>query len=275
VALWGDSLMGGIGYRLRGDGAAATAERPSTWPNSAFHPAVLAVASVPAQADDELAHPKTRVLIVDDHRAFSEALAIAVSLQGDLACVGGAGSIAEALALVGEASPDIILMDVRLPDGDGIEATARVRAAAPDALVLILTGHTDVDVLSRAASAGASGFLPKESSIGAVIDTIRAARSGNMLVDGTTLAAILGGLSDHKTGNESLVGAPVLTPREHDVLSLMGQGLDPHGIAASLGISLHTCRGYQKSIMSKLDVHSQLEAVVVATRLRLIPRIAA
>jgi DNA-binding NarL/FixJ family response regulator len=264
--------MGGIGFRLRSEGATATAERPSTWTPPPGFPAALAVTGAPL---DEMQHRKTRVLIVDDHRAFSEALAIAVDIQDDLACVGGAGSIAEALALVGEADPDIILMDVRLPDGDGIEATSRVRSAAPHALVLILTGHTDVDVLSRAASAGASGFLPKESSISAVIETIRAARSGNMLVDGTTLAAILGGLSVQKGSKDNVDGAPILTPREHDVLSLMGQGLDPHGIAASLGISLHTCRGYQKAIMSKLDVHSQLEAVVVATRLRLIPRIAA
>jgi DNA-binding NarL/FixJ family response regulator len=268
--------MGGIGFRLRSEGSAATAERPSTWTPTPVLPASLATAEkVLESADEEIPHRKTRVLIVDDHRAFSEALAIAVDIQDDLTCVGGAGSIAEALALLGEADPDVILMDVRLPDGDGIEATCRVRSAAPHALVLILTGHTDVDVLSRAASAGASGFLPKESSISAVIETIRAARSGNMLVDGTTLAAILGGLSVPKGSRDSTEGLPVLTPREHDVLSLMGQGMDPHGIAASLGISLHTCRGYQKAIMSKLDVHSQLEAVVVATRLRWIPRIAA
>lgn len=268
-------LMGGIGLRLRSDGAAAIAEMPTDWRSSAVLPAVHPGSSkTPDRSAEDIGHV-TRVLIVDDHRAFSEALAIAVSLQDDLTCVGGAGSIAEALKLVAETSTDVILMDVRLPDGDGIEATALVRAAAPDALVLILTGHTDVDVLSRAASAGASGFLPKESSISAVIETIRAARAGNMLVDGTTLAAILGGLSVQKGKDDALVGTPLLTPREHDVLALMGQGLDPHGIAMSLGISLHTCRGYQKAIMSKLDVHSQLEAVVVATRRRLIPRIAA
>jgi len=268
-------LMSGMEFSMA-RGGAATVGLPADWQ---FGPMASAVPVSPVRLPDRTDGPvvaqRTRVLIVDDHRAFSEALAIAVGMQGDLACVGGAGSIEEALRLASEASPDIVLMDVRLPDGDGIDAIARVRAAAPEALVLILTGHTDVDVLARAASAGASGFLPKESSISAIIETIRAARGGNMLVDGTTLAAILGGLSIHNGTHEKPAGTPLLTPRERDVLTLMGQGLDPHGIAASLGISLHTCRGYQKAIMAKLDVHSQLEAVVVATRRRLIPRIAA
>jgi DNA-binding NarL/FixJ family response regulator len=268
--------MAGMGFNVPRYGGTATADAPSTWSPSSIASRVPTGASyLSGEADDSVGQQVTRVLIVDDHRAFSEALAIAVGIQGDLVCVGGAGSIEEAYRMAGEASPDIILMDVRLPDGDGIDAISRVRAAAPDALVLVLTGHTDVDVLARAASAGASGFLPKESSISAIIETIRAARSGNMLVDGTTLAAILGGLSVQKGRDDKATGAPLLTPRERDVLGLMGQGLDPHGIAASLGISLHTCRGYQKAIMAKLDVHSQLEAVVVATRRRLIPRIAA
>jgi DNA-binding NarL/FixJ family response regulator len=166
-------------------------------------------------------------------------------------------------------------MDVRLPDGDGIEATERIRSLRPEARVVILTGHTDVDVLTRAATAGASGFLPKESSIGAVIGAIRTARSGEMLVEGTTLAAILGRVAASAGATPRAGAEPVLlTPRERDVLLLMGQGMDPHAIAASLGISLHTCRGYQKAIMGKLDAHSQLEVVVVATRRGLLPRVA-
>jgi DNA-binding NarL/FixJ family response regulator len=223
----------------------------------------------------EEARAQTRVLIVDDHRSFAEALVIAIDHHDDLLSVGAVASVAEAIACIESAEPNVVLMDVRLPDGDGIEATARILGLRPDTRVLILTGHTDVEVLTRAATAGASGFLPKESSIGAVISAIRTARTGDMLVEGTTLAAILGRVASSTSAAQRAGGEPVvLTPREQDVLLLMGQGMDPHAIAASLGISLHTCRGYQKAIMGKLDAHSQLEVVVVATRRGLLPRVA-
>ena len=220
---------------------------------------------------------RTQVLIVDDHRSFAGALMIAIDHHDDLHAMEAASSVAEAIAAVEASTPDVVLMDIRLPDGDGIDAVGRIRELSPDARVLILTGHTDVEVLARAASVGASGFLPKESSIGTVIGAIRAARSGEMLVEGAMLAAILGRVAASTSASQraSAADAAVLTPREKDVLQLMGQGMDPHAIAASLGISLHTCRGYQKGIMSKLDAHSQLEAVVVATRRGLLPRITA
>lgn len=218
---------------------------------------------------------RTRVLIVDDHRSFAEALVIAIDHHDDMCSVGAVASVADAIACVQGSAPDVVLMDVRLPDGDGIEVTERICGLKPDTRVLILTAHTDVEVLARAATAGASGFLPKESSIGAVISAIRTARTGDMLVEGTTLAAILGRVASSASATQRANGAGiVLTPREQDVLLLMGQGMDPHAIAASLGISLHTCRGHQKAIMGKLDAHSQLEVVVVAARRGLLPRIA-
>jgi len=218
---------------------------------------------------------RTSVLIVDDHRSFAEALVIAINHHDDMCSVGAVATIAEAIACFESSDPDVVLMDIRLPDGDGIEAAERIRGLRPEARVVILTGHTDVDVLTRAATAGASGFLPKESSIGAVISAIRTARSGEMLVEGTTLAAILGRVAASTSATQRPGAEPVvLTPREQDVLLLMGQGMDPHAIAASLGISLHTCRGYQKAIMGKLDAHSQLEVVVIATRRGLLPRVA-
>lgn len=222
----------------------------------------------------DVASPRTRVLIVDDHRSFAEALVIAIDRHDDMCSIGAVASAAEAIACFESSSPDVVLMDIRLPDGDGIELTERIRCLRPDTRVVILTGHTDVDVLARAATAGASGFLPKESSIGAVISAIRTARSGEMLVEGTTLAAILGRVASPASATQRSGGeTPVLTPREQDVLLLMGQGMDPHAIAASLRISLHTCRGYQKAIMGKLDAHSQLEVVVIAARRGLLPRV--
>lgn len=215
---------------------------------------------------------RTRVLVVDDHRSFADALTIAIDVNDDLVSVGTAPSIAGAIDLARCTSPDVVLLDIHLPDGDGIDAMQRIGEACPGARILILTGHTDVEVLARAAAAGASGFLPKESSIASVMSAIRGARTGEMHVEGTMLAAILGRMATSAVPQRTAADSQALTPREHDVLRLMGQGMDPHAIAASLGISLHTCRGYQKAIMAKLQAHSQLEAVVVATRRGLLPR---
>lgn len=196
---------------------------------------------------------------------------MAIDRHVDLSCVGIATTIGECMALVGEAAPDVVLLDIRLPDGDGIDAIAGIRARNNDARIVVMTGYTDVDVMTRAAAAGASGFLAKEHSIAAVLAAIRGARDGAMLVDGSTLAGIIDlvrrTMPDAQQGGN---GASRLTRRELDVLGLMGQGLDPHAIASGLGISLHTCRGYQKSILAKLEAHSQLEAVVVAARRGLI-----
>ena len=209
----------------------------------------------------------TRVLIVDDHLAFSGAVEIAINAQADMISVGEAASVVAALDAVRRQKPHVVLMDVHLPDGDGIAATKLIVDLGLGARVLILTAHTSVDVMARAASAGACGFLPKESSVGSVLRAIRAAGDGQMVVDGSTLAAILGRLHGPAAASpDAPAGTPALTPREQDVLELMGQGLDPHAIARELGISLNTCRGYQKSILAKLGAHSQLEAVVIASR---------
>jgi DNA-binding NarL/FixJ family response regulator len=230
-----------------------------------------------AQAGRRGAHTsnaKLSVLIVDDHRALSGALAMAIDHDPGLTCVGSFATLEDGIGGVGEFRPDVVLMDVILPDGDGIDGVRRVHAIHPEARVLILTGHADIDAMTRAAAAGASGFLPKESPIAVVIRSIFAAGTGEMLVDGTTLASILGRLRASKGGaaGEGSDSSPKLTRREYDVLALMGQGMDPHAIAKALAISLHTCRGYQKSLMAKLGAHSQLEAVVIAARRGMIAR---
>jgi len=213
-----------------------------------------------------------RVVIIDDHTALAGALAFTIDGYPDLRCVGTATTLAAGRALLAETRPDVVLTDVLLPDGNGIDAIPTLVAAAPGVRVLILTGHTDVDLLSRAAALGASGFLPKESSIGAVISAIRAAVAGQMMVDGPTLASILGRLAETSRRAAPAPAGPSLTRREADVLRLMGDGLDPSAIATSLGISLNTCRGYQKTLLAKLGAHSQLEAVVIGTRMGLLRR---
>jgi DNA-binding NarL/FixJ family response regulator len=213
-----------------------------------------------------------RVLVVDDHATLAGALAIAIDGGAGMQCVGTAVSIEGALAAMTALEPDVVLLDVLLPDGNGIDAIPQLMAARPGTRILVLTGHTDVDSLARAAAGGASGFLPKESSIDAVIRAIRAASQGQILLDGTTLASILGRLAQSsRQAMDTAAQVPQLSRRQYDVLALMSQGLDPRAISVELGVSLNTSRGYLKALMRKLGAHSQLEVIVISTRMGLLP----
>ena len=234
---------------------ASPSDATHTWSDDEPRPATVARASV---------------IVVDDHRAFAESLAIVINACPDLGCIATATTLAEGIALTGRLTPDIVLLDVRLPDGDGVDAIGRFREAYPEARILILTGYPDLDVLTRAAGAGASGFLQKDSSIAGIVRALRSARDGDILVEQATLASILERLRSGTATQRNTDGVPHFTTRELDVLALMGEGLDPHAIASLLTITLNTCRGYEKSIMAKLDAHSQLEAVVISLRRGLI-----
>jgi len=216
----------------------------------------------------EAARERLRILVVDDHRAVAEAIAMAIDLRSDMQCVGVASTLAEARAVFLTGAPDILLTDVRLPDGDGVEQARRFTEMNPDLRILVLTAYADVDVMARAASIGACGILPKESSISAVLTALRRAGEGEMTVEGSVLSALLNRVHpDHPGTSPPTV---TLTDREAEVLRWLSQGLDPQTIARRLGISVHTCRGHVKSILAKLQAHSQLEAVVKAMRLGLV-----
>lgn len=209
--------------------------------------------------------PITKVLVVDDHRTFAELLSRALDAEPDLECVGHASDSFEALAAVPRLMPDAVLMDVKLPDRDGISTTAELTRDFPHLKVLILTAHASQAEVSRAGSAGAAGFLAKDGSLCEILDALRTARPGSLILPDGVLAAIA-----PRAGLDRTMAEWGLTPRELEVLRLLGDGRDPRAIARELGVSLHTCRGYLKSIRAKLGVHSQLEAVVLATRSGLI-----
>jgi DNA-binding NarL/FixJ family response regulator len=205
----------------------------------------------------------SRVMVVDDHRTFAELLARALDAEDDLVCVGHARDGEEAIRMVGELRPDLVLMDLELPGRDGISVTAELTAADPDLKVLILTAHAGTGELTRAGAAGACGFLAKDGSLDEVLDALRTAHRGSLLLPSEVAA----GFARVPRPRAEEAG---LTPRELEVLRLLGQGREPRAIARELGVSLYTCRGYVKSVLAKLDVHSQLEAVVAASRSGLI-----
>ena len=203
----------------------------------------------------------TRVLVVDDHRTFAELLSRALDAESDLQCVGHAQNAREAFNAVARLRPDVVLMDLRLPDGDGISTAAELTGDYPHLKVLILTAHASVADIQRAAAAGASGLLAKDGSLKEVLDGLRTARAGSLILPDRLLAR-LSSLDER----DRTMRQWHLTARELEVLTLLGLGHDPRRIAKELGVSLHTCRGYVKAVLAKLGVHSQLEAVVLATR---------
>jgi DNA-binding NarL/FixJ family response regulator len=203
----------------------------------------------------------SRVLVVDDHRTFAELLSRALDAEPDLRCVGYAQNAAQARELVLALEPDLVLMDLEMPDQDGISATADLVKRHPHLKVLILTAHAGEREMARAGAAGASGFLAKDGALTDVLDALRNARRGSLILPPSVVAGFASRVSTWAPAAD-----PGLTPRELQVLQLLGQGRDPRAISKELGVSLHTCRGYVKSILAKLDAHSQLEAVVVATR---------
>lgn len=211
--------------------------------------------------------------MVEDQRTLADALGVGIDAQPDLACVGAVGSVEEALKLMETARPEVVLMDIHLPGMSGIEGTRRIKASYPASRVLVLTADTTPELLTGAAVAGAAGFLAKDSPFPDILSAIRTPVEGKVLVEGTTLAALLEGLRPAEPPRpRSDANRAGLTRRELEVLGLMGEGLDPGAIAEHLVVSPHTARGHVKKVMMKLAAHSQLEAVVTATKIGLLPR---
>jgi len=207
----------------------------------------------------------TTILVVDDHRLFADMLSMALNTVSGMKCLATAGTAAEAVALAAQLKPGLVIMDIQLPGQDGLEATRQIREAAPDTLVAVVTAFRDQQWISRAAQAGACAFIPKNGSLPEMIEVLRRVRHGQLLVAPSTFEG-----GPVVTPGPITELPPALTRRELDVLTRVGQGMPDREIAGALGITLHTCRGYLKSVHAKLGVGSHLEAVIKAQRLGLI-----
>jgi two-component system response regulator DesR len=193
------------------------------------------------------------VLLVDVHRVFTDLFEVTLGLQPDLRCVAVAHSAREGLAHAAAAEFAVAVVDLQLPDGGGLDLIPLLRELRPQARIVVLTAHPRADLAERALAAGAVGFLGKDAALSRILDAVRGAAAGRPVVD-----------------TPRRLSRIELTHREYDVLLELGQGRDATRIAAALGISLHTTRDHIKSLMGKLGVHSQLDAVVSAQRLGMI-----
>lgn len=200
------------------------------------------------------------VLIVEDHTVLSDALAAALKSEG-FGEVRTAATVEEAFQATRSRCPEVILMDFRLPDGEGTKAAAEIRSWCPDCKVVMLTAEVHESVVLAAIEAGCSGYLLKTANIKEVADAVRAAHAGEALISPAMLALVLPKLRGEKGG----VGER-LTRRETEVLQLLAEGRSNQSIAEDLVLSPHTVRNHVQRIIEKLGAHSKLEAVAIAAR---------
>lgn len=209
-----------------------------------------------------------KVLIVDDQPLLRNALASIIDLEPDIEVVGKAESGIKAIELAQELVPDVILMDIRMPDGDGIWATEQLaEKGLCDSKVLILTTFEEEDYIFRALKAGASGFLSKASDGVEISDSIRKVASGDNLLSPTSIRKLISLVVSNIPNLDSphfrdrLVG---LTQREIEVLRFVGLGKNNAEIAKSLFISPHTVKTHVSNLMFKLGVHDRYQLVIEA-----------
>ena len=214
-------------------------------------------------AQEALGDP-LRVLVADDHTLFREGLVALLAAAPDTVVVGEAGTGTEALSLVEHTTPDIVLMDIMMPEMNGIDATSRLRADHPGTHVVMLTMLEDDDSLFAAMCAGARGYLLKGADTGEVLRTIRAVARGEALF-GPAIATRLSGFFQHADRkSRSMAPFPDLTDREREVLDLVATGMSNNQIASRLFISTKTVSNHISSIFAKLHVSDRAKAIVAA-----------
>lgn len=205
-----------------------------------------------------------RVLIVEDHRMFSQALSAALDEADDIAVTSAVSTAAEGIQAAAETNPDVVLMDYRLPDGNGVEAARRIKATEPGVRIVMLTASSDDNILRQAIEAGCAGYLTKDHTLEELILAVRAAYNGEAVISPAMLSRLVARGADRTSPGSDL------TARESEVLRLLAQGLANPAIAATLGIRVATVRNHVQSVIEKLQAHSKLEAVAVALRRGLI-----
>ena len=213
-----------------------------------------------------------RVLIVDDHALFRRGLQMVLEGETDIDVVGEASDGHEAIERAESTTPDVVLMDVRMPKRSGIEATRMIKDTLPSTKILMLTISDEEADLYEAIKAGASGYLLKEISIEEVADAVRAVQQGQSLISPSMASKLLNEFAAmvKRRDERTQVPGPRLTERELEVLKLVAKGLNNRDIGQELFISENTVKNHVRNILEKLHLHSRMEAVVYAVREKLL-----
>lgn len=215
---------------------------------------------------------KSTVVIVDDHPLFREGVKGLIERTADYHCIGEAGSGAEALALAGELQPELMTMDITLPDMSGIEAVRRIVREVPSVRILMLSMHPNFEYVAEALKAGARGYVMKEATSTRLVAAMDALRSGEYFLDGQVSQEIVASLGSGGQGENAVCDEryALLSAREQQVMRLVAEGVPMRQIAADLGLSAKTVQNHLTNLMKKLDVHSRMELVRYAARLGVI-----
>jgi DNA-binding NarL/FixJ family response regulator len=214
------------------------------------------------------AEPPIRILIADDHEVVRIGLAALLDRQHGFRVVGEAASGDEAVRLARSLRPDVVVMDIRMPNGSGTEACRAITAETPDLPVVMLTSYADEEALFEAIAAGASGYVLKRIGSNDLVSAVRTVAAGQSMLDPAVTAAVLERLRDAAHSEES--GAfSELTDQERRVLAHLAQGESNREIARAMDLAEKTVRNYVSNILSKLGLASRAQAATFAIRNRL------
>ena len=206
-----------------------------------------------------------RVFLLDDHEVVRRGLRELLESEGDLDVVGEAGTAAEAISRIPPTRPDVAVLDVRLPDGNGVEVCREVRSRHPEIQCLILTSFSDDEALFQAIMAGAAGYLLKQIKGTDLVDAVRRVASGQSLLDPAVTARVLERL---RTGPETDERLARLTDQERRILDLIAEGLTNRQIAERVHLAEKTVKNYVSNLLTKLGMERRTQAAVYAARLR-------
>ncbi len=209
----------------------------------------------------------TRVLIVDDHRLILEGLQYVLEKDG-MEVVGRATTGRQAMEMAHTCEPDVVLLDIRMPDIDGLEALAGIKASKSDAAVIILTSYRNPEYFYRAIASGAAGFLMKEGAPSQITHAIRTVLEGESIIDRQVLRDSLKALSatTKRTSSAENIDIPSLTEQEIRILTMIAEGLTNSDIAEVLTVSLNTVKTHVRNIFVKLGVSDRTQAAIWAIR---------
>ena len=217
-------------------------------------------------ADSEPTRP-LRLLVVDDHEVVRQGLVALLDRRAGFEVVAEAGTVEEAIAQARLHQPDIVVMDVRLPDGSGVEACREIRAELPDTLVVMLTSYPDEEAVLSAIVAGAAGYLLKQIRARDLVSALEAVGRGESLLDPAVTERVLERVRRMATG-ESNDELSVLTSQEQKILMLVAEGKTNKEIAAEIFLSDKTVKNYVSSILSKLNLERRAQAAAFVARRR-------
>jgi DNA-binding NarL/FixJ family response regulator len=209
-----------------------------------------------------------RVFLLDDHELVRRGVRDMLEAEGDIVVVGEASTAAEAMARVPAVRPQVAVLDVRLPDGDGVTVCRELRSAMPEVACLMLTSFSDDEALLGAVMAGAAGYVLKEIRSADLVGAVRTVAAGGSLLDARSTARMLERVREQRAAKDPL---DALTDQEKRILELIGEGLTNRQIGERMFLAEKTVKNYVSSLLAKLGLQRRTQAAVIATERRTRP----